>query len=91
MIKYKADIFRPSKIEVVEVIKETKSTIWIKQPGWDRKLCVRKYGRVDNYFDTFQQAKEFLLEKSKQKLTTLNNEIRHISAIMAKIEKLEEE
>ena len=89
MIKYKADKLYPAEIKKVKVEKETTNSVWVKF-GYGH-MRRKKRGEWDNYFNTFQKAKEFLLEKSKRELESLNNQIRYESELLAKIESMGEQ
>lgn len=64
MKKYKTSqsLWKPS-IEAVEVEKETAQSIWID----GRRIA--KLSSYDNYFDSFDDAKNFLCELAKQEIS----------------------
>lgn len=66
MIKYMVDSWR-DKPRKVEVLKQTDKTVTIFDPEWGLE---RKYVNPD-IFDSFEQAKAFLIEKQERKLQSM--------------------
>ena len=61
------------KIESVDVLKETKSSVYFDWgSGSERR---DKISETRGYFDTFAEARRFLLEIEEQKIATLTREL----------------
>ncbi len=56
MTKYKA-WHGFAEIKTIEIIRETNKSIWSKERGQERKIT-----ETIGYFDTWEEAKNFLLE-----------------------------
>ena len=61
MIKYKANYCVRPEVEKVEIEKETESSVWIK----GRREA--KETQYHAFFNTFQEAKDFLIDKGFDK------------------------
>jgi len=65
MKKYQVDKYNKS-IKVIEVIKETKYSVWVERT-WGGKIKIemrRKESNYDPIFDTWNLAHDYLLEKT---------------------------
>jgi len=62
MIKYKAGRWSKELIEAVEITKETEYNVWFKQ---DRH---QKRSSGTNFFDTWKEAHEYLIQKAQEQL-----------------------
>lgn len=83
MIKYYA-VIRRNEIEKVEVVKETVNSVFI-----ERGLRLRRYARTGTnfgYFDTFEQAKQWLISMQRTKIAEA---LRDINTANRRIEILE--
>ena len=58
-IKWEARAFFGPKIRKVEVVKETKGFVWLKEDDAHPRL---KKAHAGKYYGTFEEAKRFLLE-----------------------------
>lgn len=75
MIKYKTDYL--GKIEKREIIKETPKQV-VYESDWFGKKYMKKEAKHSNYndwFDTFDEAKSFLLDKSNKRLEALKEQL----------------
>lgn len=74
MIKYKTVSYGKNKIEPVEVARETESSVWIEHTicstRGDRKEERRsaKSTSYESFHDTWEAAKQHLLDKAEAKL-----------------------
>ena len=63
MIKYKAEYYWAPKIVKVEIVRETKSSVVFNQKTFSGKdMSERKNTQYHQYFDTFKEAKAFLVK-----------------------------
>jgi hypothetical protein len=71
MIKYRSGGYNKNgaPIEAVEVQRETQSTIWINGKRGSKRT------EYDNYFDTWDEAKEFLLSKASSELASARRKL----------------
>lgn len=77
MHKYEISKF-DYKIKKIEIEKETEKTIWIKDKwnsGNNSLTQCRKDSEWNKYFDTFQDAKNYLIDKCENKIKSLNEKI----------------
>lgn len=68
MKKYKTTGNWSATIEVVECEKETAASVWVK---WNPTSIARRNNKrssYENYFDSFQEAKDFLIKQGKTKV-----------------------
>lgn len=70
MIKYQVGgFFKKNPIEPVEVEKETEKSIWING-------CIRrKTSGYEKYFDTWQEAHDYLKNQAESKISRLSAEL----------------
>ena len=76
MKKYKTKILG-YKIEMVEVERETKSTVWCEYE-WSGKKSIRQERKVTEYecyFDTWQEAKQHLLNHLDGRIEGVRGEL----------------
>lgn len=86
MIWYKYDsfCFRDKEfIKAVEVEKFTDKTVWIRSRRYSRS------SQFDNYFPTFEEAKEFVVEKFKRRLQSSKDNLYRCEADLQKIKNQE--
>ena len=81
IIKYRAQIYSRS-IKNVEVERETKSSIWIN----GRRLAKRT--KFENYFDTFDAAKNYLVNVASKKLMGARAGLEYAQGFMRDIKSL---
>lgn len=87
MIKYYAVIWR-NTIEKVEVVKETANSVFI-----ERGLRLRRYARTGTnfgYFDTFEQAKQWLISRQEAEIQAAMKDIDNANRRIEILESLEE-
>ena len=70
-IMYKATY--GNNIIPVEIIRETASSVWLKNESQYRKKKCDSW----NFFDTFDEAKAFLIEKFNKEISNLENELKY--------------
>lgn len=61
MKKFKTSGNYVAKIEVVECERETDLCVWVKQGFKNEARRSNKRSSYENYFDSFQEAKDFLI------------------------------
>lgn len=92
MIKYQAWAGFPIPIQKVEVVRETANSVYLPcGESWangGRREAKRSTDR--GYFDTFQEAREFLLMIEEEKIATLAREIARRQASIEKIKEMRE-
>ena len=75
MKKYRADATF-GEIASVEVLRETESSVYIASPwAGDRGDRHAKLSETRGYFDTFEEARRFLLESEEGKVAALTREL----------------
>jgi hypothetical protein len=78
MKKYMTGGFE-SPIEEVEVVKETKKSVWVKREGWAKgtESIDRCHKRASwhNYFDTWEEAHAFLMDKAQREVDSLRRQL----------------
>ena len=85
MIKYRTGGFGNKLIEKVEVERETEVSVWIngrrnaKDSSWYK------------YFNSWNEAHSFLIEKAESDVEAATNRLRRASANLQKIKSLTEE
>ena len=72
-IMYKTNTF--DGIEKVEIERDTKFTVWIRKGKNGQLDQYRKKCDSWNFFDTFDEAKQFLVNKYKKKIRYLESNI----------------
>lgn len=90
MMKYLATFYGRPEIRPVEIKKETKACIYIAQGGrWqDRREAKISEGR--GYFDTWSEARDFLLSVEEGKMATLTRELGRLQENVRKIQEMVE-
>lgn len=84
MIKYKASAgFIPS-IESVQIDRETEHTLWLTYDGSQ----VRKISERTRYFDSIDEARDFLLNGIESKISWHYDQIMRLESDMAEIRKI---
>lgn len=75
MKKYRADATF-GEIEQIDIIRETESSVYIASPwAGDRGDRRAKLSETRGYFDTFEEARRFLLESEEGKVAALTREL----------------
>lgn len=93
MNKYRISPYR-LEIEKVEIEKETDKTLWVKEKNSHGKEYIsqcRKDSSWHKYFDTFEDAKQYLIEKNIKEFENLNEKIENNRKEYSEIKKLTEE
>jgi hypothetical protein len=78
--KFKTGGFSGGLIEAVQVEKETAQSVWInswtfKGAGTGPARKHAKRSQYDNYFDTWQEAYQFLLERAISRVLSARREL----------------
>lgn len=73
------------KVETVEVERETNFTVWIKGRKWSKK------NKYEEYFDTFEEARESLVNRYQFELKTLKAQLKRTKQRLADTLRLQEE
>lgn len=92
MKKYLARTYM-EKIELVEIIRETESSVFLScGAAWANGGARReaKVSEFQGYFDTFTEARRFLLEIEEGKIATLTRELARRQENVRKIEEMTE-
>lgn len=77
------------KIEKREIIKESEKTVTLKSGVFgERREAKRSEGR--GYFDTWHEAKNFLIAKNTKELLRLYNQVDSLETKIKKIEEMQE-
>jgi len=85
MKKYIANNGYGKRIRAIEIDKETDSSVWV-----DGRVR-RKYTEFESFFDTFEQAKEWLLLESKARLDQSRRQLEREQSIYGNILGLKEQ
>ena len=80
-----------NEIEKVDVIRETEHTVWIIIPGNKKASAWRKRSYSWNFFDTFDEAKKFLVEKYEKTINQLEQQLSRKRKQLDKILALKED
>lgn len=78
---YKTTIF--DEIVKVVVERETKASVWIKEVAGANQY--RKRCDSWNFFDTFEEAKCYLIDKYEKAIAQLENQLNHKTQVLDKI------
>ena len=92
MIKYLVMRGR-AKITPVKVEKETEKSVWVERfyiSGDTKYIRNSKRSAYDNYFDTFEEARKFLLEETEFDIRILKGKIANKRLFLDSIAGLEE-
>ncbi len=93
MIKYTTKAWGGGRIEVVEIEKETEHCVWEMTESYGGKKLRRykKHSDYSNYFDTWQEAFDYLLVRAMRKLKLAQEQVIHAEIGVEKVKKLREE
>jgi len=83
-VNFHGDFHVNPKIEVVEVERETDSSIWVNGNRFSKR------GAWKSYFNTFEEAKAALIEKQKEKNKRLERSLKRGTAVLNEVEALSE-
>lgn len=89
MIMYKTNTV--DDIEKVDVIRETEHTVWIIIPGDRKASSWRKRSSSWNFFETFDEAKQFIVEKYEKTINQLEQQLSRKRKQLDKILNLKED
>lgn len=86
MIKYLASGYFCNTIKPVEIIKENDKSVWIK----GERIRHQKTSSNEKYCDTWQEAKEYLIEKKNGQILDAKRRLEYLTADLEKINAMEE-
>lgn len=86
-IKYYAWLGR---IERIEIIKESAKTVTLKS-GISGERRSAKLSEDRGYFDTYQEAKQFLIDQATADLKQLYDQVDRLETKLAKIKEMQEQ
>ena len=84
MVKYKVNYYWRPEVEKVEVEKETESSVWIK----GRREA--KEAQYHAFFDTFQEAKDFLIDVFEKKARSVRRQLEQANGYLGNAKGLKE-
>jgi len=82
MKKYKTAGNWNAKIEVVECEKETAACVWVYHYLNQPSRRNNKRSSYDNYFDSFQEAKDFLIEQGEAQVKTARRRLEEANSYL---------
>lgn len=86
MIKY---LTGWGQIEKVDVLRETDKSVWVD--GWNRHgVRKAKRGVNYNYWNTWQEAHSYLMQKKQEQIDSLRNQLAHEEKGLARIVEMKE-
>ena len=89
MIKYKTGHWK-DLIQKIEVIKETDKCVYVFNPHRGKE---GRENKVTSYYvihDTFEQAKQYLIDKAKEKIKLYKDQLSRVEKELIEINKLKE-
>lgn len=92
MTKYRTQKYG-SRIEEFEVNRETNVTIWFNTE-WQGKVSEERQAKKStyhNWFDTFEEAKDFLIDSEKRKILGFESQLETSKERLKEIMELENE
>lgn len=84
MVKYKVDHYWRPEVKKVEIEKETESSVWIK----GRREA--KETQYHAFFDTFQEAKDFLIDVFEKKAQAVRRQLEQANGHLGNAKGLKE-
>ena len=87
MKKYLAESQR-NTINQVEILKETKSSVFIPNQWYPQGQRYDKISETKGYFDTFDEGREFLIGIEESKIATLTRELDRRQKAIDKIKEM---
>ena len=86
MIMYKAGGWK-NEVSEVDVLRKTDKSVWIMGVNFGKRKPFResRFGRYGNYFDTWEQARSYILMRAKAKLSQAESGVETWTAEVAKI------
>jgi len=82
MIKYRTGGYISTTIDAVEIERETVLSVWVKGNRY------KKFSDYDKYFDTFEEAKKYLIDKETSHLFNLRHSVKNSEDRLAEIKEL---
>lgn len=73
------------KISEVDVIKETEHTIWYYNSDKTRELQERKNTSENKHFETYQEAKDYLIKVYSEKVERYKNLLEYAEKDLVKV------
>lgn len=79
-----------TKIEEVEAIRETAKFVTIQEGTWSPRKSLKHPDQADDmhYHDSWQEAKDFLIDRKKTAICKLRGEIKTHQVTLQKIEEM---
>lgn len=90
MKKYKTAGNWNAKIEVVECERETDSCVWVRGGFSKAERRYNKKSSYDNYFDSFQEAKDFLINTGEAKVKSARRNLEEANSYLGNAKGLKE-
>lgn len=89
MIKYRTSAWHyANPIEKIECTRETDKCVFYMDRNVETKAL--KSSDCDNYFDTFDQAKQYLIDQVQSKVNNCIENLEYAKHLLDNVEKLEE-
>lgn len=82
MIKYKASFFYEVTVKAIECNRETKQSVFF---GAEDNICERRETKYYRYFDTFQEAKDFLIRHLEKQIEYTRRKLENLEMDYEKI------
>ena len=73
------------RISEVEVIKETEHTIWYHNSDKTREISERKNTSDNKHFETFQEAKDYLIKQCSEKVEHYKKNLEYAEKVLAEV------
>ena len=73
------------KISEVDVIKETEHTIWYHNSDKTRELQERKNTGENKHFETYQEAKDYLINQCFEKVEFYKNQLSNAEKVLSDV------
>lgn len=92
MIKYKTEAWN-SKIEPVTVVKETAKQLVVEYDcyGKTHQRRAAKESAYDNYFDTWEEAHEHLIDRAAKRVESLRSQLQTANGNLGNIKGMKQE
>ena len=92
MIKYRAECRWLPKITKVKIVRETKGCVFLRTTGFEHsEITERKITNNYQYFDTFDEAKAFLVETYQGKVDSIRREFEVAKSYLGNVKGMREE
>ena len=92
MIKYKAGFYWAPSILKVEIKRETKSSVVFNQKTYsgNKDASERKFTTSHRYFDTFEEAKAFLIEQYESRVASARRKLENEKSFLGNAKGMKE-